>query len=55
MEAVGLVWDVQAVPARIYEEARAAKAHRATRRVASIIDAVPLPLQLQRELAEEVE
>ena len=53
MKAVGLAWDVQAVPARIYEEARAAKAHRATRRVASIIDAVPLQLQL--ELAEEVE
>ena len=51
MKAVGLAWDVQVVPARIYEEARAAKAHRATRRVASIIDAV----QLQLELAEEIE
>ena len=51
MKAVGLAWDVQVVPARIYQEARAAKAHRATRRVASIIDAV----QLQLELAEEIE
>jgi len=53
MKAVGLAWDVQVVPARIYEEARAAKAHRATGRVAGIIDAVPLQLQL--ELAEEIE
>ena len=53
MKAVGLAWDVQVVPARIYEEARAAKAHRATRRFASIIEVVPLQLQL--ELAEEIE
>ena len=55
MAAVGLVWDMQAVPARIYEEARAAKAHRSTGRVSSIIDVVPLQLQLQLELAEEVD
>ena len=53
MKAVGLAWDVQVVPARIYEEARAAKAHRATRPFASIIEVVPLQLQL--ELAEEIE
>ena len=55
MKAVGLAWDVQLVPARIYEEARAAKAHRSTGRVSSIIDVVPLQLQLQLELAEEVD
>ena len=55
MKAVGLAWDVQAVPARIYEEARAAKALRSTGRAPSIIDVVPLQLQLQLELAEEVE
>src|SRR5437870_869210 len=46
MKAVGLVWDVQAVPVRIYQEARVAKARRSTRRMQSIIDAVPLPLEL---------
>ena len=55
MAAVGLAWDVQAVPERIYDEARAAKAHRSTGRAPSIIDVVPLQLQLQLELAEEVE
>src|SRR5213079_3460089 len=29
MAAIGLVWDMQAVPRRIYEEARVAKAKRA--------------------------
>jgi stearoyl-CoA desaturase (delta-9 desaturase) len=53
MKAVGLAWDVQVVPTRIYEEARAAKTQGATRKFASIIDAVPLQLQL--ELAEEIE
>ncbi|HEY2907708.1 MAG TPA: acyl-CoA desaturase [Vicinamibacterales bacterium] len=51
MQAVGLVWGVQAVPQRIYDEARVAKAKRATRAVPSIIDAVPLSL----ELAEDIE
>jgi stearoyl-CoA desaturase (delta-9 desaturase) len=50
MQAVGLAWDVQAVPKRIYDEARAAKAKRAARSL-SIIDAVPLAL----ELAEDAE
>jgi len=39
MEAVGLAWDLQAVPARIYEEARAVKAQRAARAVPSVVDA----------------
>jgi stearoyl-CoA desaturase (delta-9 desaturase) len=38
MEAVGLAWDLQAVPARIYEEARAVKAQRAARIVPSVVD-----------------
>jgi stearoyl-CoA desaturase (Delta-9 desaturase) len=51
MAALGLAWDLKAVPARIYEEARAVKAKRATLRVPSIVDAVPLAL----ELAEDIE
>ena len=50
MKAVGLAWDVQMVPARIYEEARVAKARRATERFASIIDAAPLSLGLADEI-----
>jgi hypothetical protein len=50
MQAVGLAWDVQPVPARIYEEARVAKAQRAARRVPSVIE-TPLVL----ELADDVE
>jgi stearoyl-CoA desaturase (delta-9 desaturase) len=46
MAAVGLVWDIQKVPKRIYEEARAVKAKRAATRVPSIIDAAPIGLEL---------
>ena len=49
MKAVGLVWDVQAVPKRIYEEARVIKAKRAMRRAPSIIESVPLSLELAEE------
>ena len=49
MKAVGLAWDVQAVPKRIYDEARVVKAKRATRKVPSIIEAVPLSLELAEE------
>jgi len=49
MKAVGLAWDVQAVPKRIYEEARVIKAKRATRKAPSIIEAVPLSLELAEE------
>jgi stearoyl-CoA desaturase (Delta-9 desaturase) len=49
MKAVGLAWDVQAVPKRIYEEARVVKAKRATRKVPSIIEAVPMSLELAEE------
>jgi stearoyl-CoA desaturase (Delta-9 desaturase) len=51
MKAVGLAWDVQPVPKRIYEEARVVKAQRATRTVPSITETIPLVL----ELAEETE
>jgi stearoyl-CoA desaturase (delta-9 desaturase) len=49
MKAVGVVWDIQAVPKRIYDEARVVKAKRATRTVPSIIEAVPLSLELAEE------
>ena len=49
MQATGLVWDVQAVPARIYQEARAVKARRAANRVPSIVDRAPISLELIEE------
>jgi len=49
MQAAGLVWDVQAVPGRIYQEARAVKARRTAQRIPSIVDAAPLPLELVEE------
>ena len=53
MAALGLAWDLQVVPSRIYEEADAVKAKRARLAVPSIsiADAVPMAL----ELAEDVE
>ena len=51
MKAVGLAWDVQVVPARIYEEARATKAREASRRFSSIIDlGSPTPLELVEDI-----
>ena len=50
MQSVGLAWDVQRVPARIYEEARVAKAQRGARKIPSVIE-TPLVL----ELADDVE
>ena len=49
MQATGLVWDVQRVPDRIYEEALAVKTRRAAQRVPSIVDAAPMPLELIEE------
>jgi stearoyl-CoA desaturase (delta-9 desaturase) len=49
MAAVGLVWDVQAVPARVYREARVLKARREMTRVPSIIDEVPMSLETEAE------
>jgi hypothetical protein len=45
MQAVGLAWDVQAVPARVYEEARVMKAQRAARKVTSVTE-TPLVFEL---------
>jgi stearoyl-CoA desaturase (Delta-9 desaturase) len=50
MAALGLAWDVQAVPKRIYEEARVLKAKRAAATVPSIVDdTAPLGLELVEE------
>jgi len=49
MSLVGLVWDIQAVPERIYSEARAVKLRRVNA-VPSVVDATPV-----LELAEEPE
>jgi hypothetical protein len=43
------VWDIQRVPERIYDEARAVKARRAAQTVPSVVETLPL------ELAEETE
>jgi stearoyl-CoA desaturase (delta-9 desaturase) len=51
MQALGLAWDVQPVPRRIYEEARATRARRAERRAISVVEAPPIGL----ELAEDVD
>ena len=48
MALLGLAWDLQPVPARIYAEARATKALRASQAVPSILDRTPLPLTLPR-------
>jgi stearoyl-CoA desaturase (delta-9 desaturase) len=49
MAAVGLAWDVQLVPERIYREARAVKAKRVAQAVPSIIESIPLSLELAEE------
>ncbi len=49
MNAVGLAWDVLPVPKRVYEEARVMKAKRASRKVPSIVEAIPLVLELAEE------
>ena len=47
----GLIWDIQRVPDRIYAEARSVKTKRAGQRLPSVVEAMPMPL----ELAEETE
>jgi stearoyl-CoA desaturase (Delta-9 desaturase) len=49
MAAVGVAWDLQAVPARVYKEARTVKARRATQKVPSILESIPLSLELADE------
>lgn len=50
MEMLGLAWDVQAVPARIYEEARAAKVRRAKQAIVSVVETSPIGLELAEDL-----
>jgi stearoyl-CoA desaturase (delta-9 desaturase) len=49
MAALGLVWDIQPVPERIYAEARAVKAGRSARTVPSVVDAAAMPFELAEE------
>ena len=51
MAAVGLAWNVQSVPTRIYEEARARKRARAKQRMPSILE----PTSISFDLADDVE
>jgi stearoyl-CoA desaturase (delta-9 desaturase) len=51
MALVGLVWAVQPVPSRVYEEARAVRALRRGPSVASVVERGPIGL----ELAEDIE
>jgi stearoyl-CoA desaturase (delta-9 desaturase) len=50
MQWMRLAWDVQPVPARIYEEARAVKRRRATRPVVSVVETAPIGLELAEDL-----
>jgi stearoyl-CoA desaturase (Delta-9 desaturase) len=49
MQAVGVAWDVQGVPTRLYEEARAVKAKRSAASIPSIVDAPSVGLELAEE------
>jgi len=50
MQALGLAWDVQPVPERIYAEARAVKARRRERHTVSVVqDGGPIGLELAEE------
>ena len=44
MALLGLAWDLHRVPDRVYAEARATKARRASQSIPSILDRTPLPL-----------
>jgi stearoyl-CoA desaturase (delta-9 desaturase) len=49
MAAVGLAWDLQPVPPRIYEEAQVVKEKRAALAMPSIVDGIPLALELAED------
>jgi stearoyl-CoA desaturase (delta-9 desaturase) len=49
MAAVGLAWDLQVVPERVYEEARATRARRGAQSAVGVEETVPLPLDLADE------
>ena len=50
MQMVGLAWDVQKVPARIYEEATATKKRRAEQPAISVVKETPIGLELAEDL-----
>jgi stearoyl-CoA desaturase (delta-9 desaturase) len=50
MAAVGLAWDVQSVPERVYEEARATKAKRAALSVVKVAESAPIALEFAEDL-----
>ncbi len=50
MQMTGLVWDVQLVPARIYQEAKAVKSRRAGQAVVSVVDDAVIGLELAEDL-----
>jgi stearoyl-CoA desaturase (delta-9 desaturase) len=50
MQAVGLAWNVQPVPARIYAEAKATRARRATQKVVSVTEVAPIGLELAEDI-----
>jgi stearoyl-CoA desaturase (delta-9 desaturase) len=50
MQMVGLAWNVQPVPARIYDEARASRARRKHASAVSIADAPPIGLELAEDI-----
>jgi hypothetical protein len=51
MAALGIAWDVQPVPKRIYEEARVVKAKRAAQRVPSVVvETAPMGLELIEDI-----
>lgn len=50
MQALGLAWDVQPVPERIYAEARATRERRRQRRAVSVVDdTAPIGLELAED------
>ncbi len=50
MQMIGLAWDVQKVPARIYEEARRGKRRRSGEPVVSVVEPPPIGLELAEDL-----
>ena len=50
MQMVGLVWDVQSVPDRIYAEAIATRERHRTHKTVSVVDEIgPIGLELAEE------
>ena len=49
MAALGLAWDLQEVPERIYEEARATRTRRATSTILATEEPAPIGIELVEE------